>query len=75
MGGGGEIMAGRGWWQQIYGWSWMIVGAGGEIMTGRGCWWQNYDWSWVVATKLWLVVGVVDGRRWSWVVLDGPTIY
>ena len=59
MGGGGEIMAGRGWWQQIYGWSWMIVGAGGEIMTGRRWWRQNYGSSWVS----WMVVG---GRGWSW---------
>ena len=61
MGSGGEIMAGRGWWQQIYGWSWMIVGVGGEIMTGRGWWQQNYGSSWVS----WMVVG---GRGWSWMV-------
>ena len=55
MGGGGEIMAGHGWWQQNYGWSWMVVGGGGETMAGRG-------WSRVAVTKLWLVVGV---RGWS----------
>ena len=58
MGGSGEIMAGCGWWQQSYGWSWMVVGGGGEIMANRG-------WLWVVATKLWLVVG---GCGWSWMV-------
>ena len=25
-------MASRGWWQQNYGWSWMVVGSRGEIM-------------------------------------------
>ena len=29
MGGGGEKMAGRGWWQQNYGWSWTVVGGRG----------------------------------------------
>ena len=36
MGGGGEIMAGCGWWQQNYGWPWMAVRGGGEIMASRG---------------------------------------
>ena len=54
MGGGGKIIAGRGWWQQNHGWSWMVVGGGSKIMVGHG-------WSWVVATKLWLVVGGLDG--------------
>ena len=52
---GGEIMAGRGWWRQNYGWSWVVVGDEFKIMTSRG-------WSWVVAAKLWVVV---DGRGWS----------
>ena len=42
---GGEIMAGRGWWRQNYGCSWVVVSGGGEITAGPG-------WSWVVATKL-----------------------
>ena len=54
MGGSGEIMAGCGWWQQSYGWSWMVVGGGGEIMANLGWWRQNYGWSWVV----------VGGRGW-----------
>ena len=65
MGGSSEIMAGRGWRRQNYGWSWMVVGGGG----------RSYYWLWVVAAKLWLVMG---GRRWwrqnygwSWVVVSG----
>ena len=42
MGGGGEIMAVREWWQQNYGCSWMVVGGGSEIMAVHG-------WSWMVA--------------------------
>ena len=33
MGGSGEIMAGRGWWQQNYGWL-SIVGGGEERIMG-----------------------------------------
>ena len=44
MGGGGEIMASCGWWQQNYGCLWMVVGNGGEIMGGLGL-------SWLVAAK------------------------
>ena len=43
MGGGGKIMAGRGWWRQNEGWSWMViaklwlvVGGGGKIIAGGG---------------------------------------
>ena len=43
-------MAGRGWWQQNYGWLWMVMGDGDKIMAGR-------EWLWLVATKLRLVVG------------------
>ena len=33
MGGSGEIMTGRGWWQQNHGWSsWVIVGGDDKIM-------------------------------------------
>ena len=35
-----------------------------KIRAGRRC-------SWVVVAKLWLVV---DGRGWSWMVVDGRTI-
>ena len=42
MGGGGEIMAGCGWWWQNYGFSWVAVDGGVKIMTGRGWWWKNY---------------------------------
>ena len=42
MGGGGEIMAGGGWWRQNYGWLWVVVGGGNKIMAGRG-------WSWMIA--------------------------
>ena len=55
MGGGGEIMAGRGWWRQNHGWWWMVVGDEDKIMAGR-------EWSWVVVTKLWLGVG--GGGGW-----------
>ena len=34
MDGGGEIMAGCGWWLRNYGWSWVVMGYGGKIMTG-----------------------------------------
>ena len=71
MGGGAEIMVSRGWWQQNYGWSWMVivgraklwlvVGGGDKIIADRG-------WLWVMATKLWLVVG---GRGWLWVDVGG----
>ena len=36
MGGGGEVMAGCGWWQQNYGCSWMVMGGEGKIMAGHG---------------------------------------
>ena len=55
MGGGGEIMAGCGWWWQNYGFSWVAVDGGVKIMTGRGWWWKNYGQPWVVD----------DGRGWS----------
>ena len=29
MDSGGEIIAGRGWWQQNHGWSWMVPDGGG----------------------------------------------
>ena len=45
-GGGGEIMAGCGWWGEIifdcekrrwdHGWSWVVEGDGGKIIAGRG---------------------------------------
>ena len=54
-GGRGEIMAGRGWRWQNYGFSLVVVDGGVKIMTGRGWWQQSYGWSWVV----------VDGRGWS----------
>ena len=49
MGSDGEIMGGHGWWQQNYGWSWMVIGGGGKIMAGHG-------WFWEVTAKLWLVL-------------------
>ena len=55
MVGGGEIMAGRRWWWQNYGWSSVVVGDEFKIMTvvgGHGSWRPNYGWSWTV----------VDGR-------------
>ena len=35
MGGSGEIIAGRGWWQQNYGWLSIVVGGGDKIMGFR----------------------------------------
>ena len=29
-------MAGYGWWQQTYAWSWVVVGGGSKIMASRG---------------------------------------
>ena len=40
VGGGGETMAGLGWWQRNHDWSWVVVGGGGKIMADRG-------WTWV----------------------------
>ena len=37
----GEIMAGRGWLCQNYGWLQVVLGGGSKIMTGHG-------WSWMV---------------------------
>ena len=45
MCGGGEEIAGPGWWWQNYGWSWMVVGGGSKIMASRG-------WMGMVAIKL-----------------------
>ena len=39
MGGGGEIMAGRDWLQQNYGWSW-VVGEKLWLVMG-GCGWLH----------------------------------
>ena len=64
MGGGGKIMAGRGWWGQRYGWAWVVAGGGVEIMAGGGGGGKimaGRGWSGVVVTKLWLVLGAVDG--------------
>ena len=58
MGGGGEIMAGRGWWGRNYGCS----------LGGRRWWCQNYGWSWVD------VGGGgpnIAGCGWSWMVVGG----
>ena len=54
MGGSGEILTGRGWWQQNYGWLRMVVGCGSRIMAGCGLWQQNHGWS------PWVIVGGVD---------------
>ena len=69
VGGGGKIMANRGWswwWWQNYGWSWVNMGGGSEIIAGPG-------WSWEVAAKLWLIVGghgsgskIMANRLCSW---------
>lgn len=42
VGSGDKIMAGRGWWQQHFGWPGVVVGGGNRIMADRG-------WSWMVA--------------------------
>ena len=42
VGDGSKIMAGRGWWQQSYGWSWVEATKLWLILGGRG-------WSWMVA--------------------------
>ena len=74
MGGSGELMAGRCWWQRNYGWLWvvvvklwLVVGSGDKIMADPG-------WLWVVAAKLWLVMDGCHGCRWLWVVVGGHTI-
>ena len=39
--GGGEIMAGCGWWwRRNYAWLWVVVGFGGKIIAGSG-WLQD----------------------------------
>ena len=45
VGSGDKIMAGRGWWQQHFGWPGVVVGGGNRIMADRG-------WSWMVALLL-----------------------
>ena len=49
MGGSSEIMAGRGWRRQNYGWSWMVVGGGGAklllVVGGGGKIMASYGWS------------------------------
>ena len=61
----GEIMTGRGWWRQIFGWSWVVaanlwldVGGGSKFMAGRRR-------SWMIADcRGWLLM-VAGGRGWS----------
>ena len=36
VGGGSEIMAGRGWWRQNCGWLWVVMTGGSKIMAVRG---------------------------------------